>query len=90
MHADAPSFALFRIVLVVDSELHPRLRRSEAVTLEGDSHSGVGMIHHGKRGGFQAAAIELRADLSGDDLRGLARGSRDAKQSGKAMFLMRS
>jgi len=34
-----------------------------------------------------AAAVELRNDLSGDDLRRLARGSRDAKQVRRLLAL---
>ena len=47
-----------------------------------------GVIHHGKRGGVSmAAAIELRDDLSGEDLRRLARASRDAKQARRLLAL---
>jgi transposase len=46
------------------------------------------VIHHGKRAGFSlAAAIELRGDFTGDDLRRLARSSRDAKQVRRLLSL---
>jgi transposase len=58
------------------------------LTHEGDSPERVVVIHHGKRAGFfMAAAIELRGDLSGDDLRRLARDSRDAKQVRRLLAL---
>jgi transposase len=46
------------------------------------------MIHHGKQLGFSmAAAIEFRGDFSGDELRRLARSSRDAKQVRRLLAL---
>ncbi len=51
------------------------------LTHEGNFPERVCVIHHGKRAGFFiAAAIEVRDDFSGDDVRRLARGSGDAKQ----------
>jgi hypothetical protein len=64
-------------------------QRLVTLTHEGDSHSGVVMIQHGERAGLSmAAAIELRDDLSGDDLRRLARGSRDGKQVSRLLALV--
>jgi len=58
------------------------------LTHEGDSPSCFRVIHHGKRAGFfMAAAIELRADFTGDDLRRLARDSGDAKQVRRLLAL---
>jgi hypothetical protein len=46
------------------------------------------VIHHGKRAEFSmGAAIEIRGDLSGEDLRRLARGSRDAAQVRRLLAL---
>jgi transposase len=52
-----------------------------SVTHDGDSQGSRAVIHHGKQARVSmAAAIELRGDFTGDDLRRLARSSRDAKQ----------
>ena len=59
-----------------------------SLTHEGDSHRSRDVIHPGKHdGGSMAAAIGLRDDFTGDDLRRLARSSRDAKQVRRLLAL---
>src|SRR6478672_2640075 len=63
-------------------------QRAQGLTHAGDSLEPIVVIHHGKRARFSmAAAIELRNDLSGDDLRRLARDSQDAKQVRRLLAL---
>jgi hypothetical protein len=82
------AFQRMRLEEILQLRAEDLYQSTLSLTHARDSQGGLGVIHRGNQASVSmAAAIGLRGDFTGDDLRRLARDSRDAKQVRRLLAL---